>query len=143
MRHGRKSKSKRFNGYKQHLAADLDTTIILAAVVTAANRAEAAGAQPLAGDMARMGVNVGELYIDRAYINAPIVADVLERRGDVFCELRRRTGVEHRLAHLAHRQGPHARYRGIRKNTFDLRRAAVVQNFETTQRTSALGGKAA
>ncbi|MDP8999663.1 MAG: hypothetical protein M3O46_06085 [Myxococcota bacterium] len=26
MRHGRKSKSKRFNGYKRHIAADLDKT---------------------------------------------------------------------------------------------------------------------
>jgi hypothetical protein len=33
MRHGRKSKSKRFNGYKRHLAADLDTRLILACAV--------------------------------------------------------------------------------------------------------------
>lgn len=37
MRHGRKSKSKRFNGYKEHIAADLDTNIILACAVTPAN----------------------------------------------------------------------------------------------------------
>ena len=37
MRHGRKSKSKRFNGYKQHIATDLDTTLILACAVTPAN----------------------------------------------------------------------------------------------------------
>jgi hypothetical protein len=38
MRHGRKSKSKRFNGYKQHLATDLDEELILACAVTPANR---------------------------------------------------------------------------------------------------------
>ena len=40
MRHGRKSKSKRFNGYKQHIAADLDTGLIAACAVTPANRPE-------------------------------------------------------------------------------------------------------
>jgi hypothetical protein len=48
--------------------------------------------------------------------------------------LRERVGVEHRLAHLARRQGPRARYRGVRKNTFDLRRAASIQNIESWQR---------
>lgn len=234
MRHGRKSKSKRFNGFKEHLAVDLGTDIILAAVVTAANRAESTGAQPLAEDMDHAGLNVRELYIDRGYINAPIVADVLARRGDVFCKpwqsrngtlfpksafnlnmgkrtitcpngqvqhfelgdvvefdshvcdncplrakcttaekgggrtvsiadnevlqqrfrkrletregrtiLRRRVGVEHCLAHLARRQGPRARYRGIRKNTFDVRRAAAVQNLETAQRSDAAAALAA
>ncbi len=45
--------------------------------------------------------------------------------------VRDRAGVEHRLAHLANRQGPRARYLGVRKNTFDLCRLAVVQNLET------------
>src|SRR5450631_2026239 len=40
MRHGRKSKSKRFNGYKRHIATDLDTNLILACAVTPANRPE-------------------------------------------------------------------------------------------------------
>ena len=42
--------------------------------------------------------------------------------------------VEHRLAHLAQKQGPRARYRGTRKNLFDLRRYAAVLNLETIQR---------
>jgi hypothetical protein len=29
------------------------------------------------------------------------------------------------------RQGHAARYRGVRKNTFDLRRASAIQNVET------------
>jgi hypothetical protein len=48
--------------------------------------------------------------------------------------LRERVGVEHRQAHLARRQGPRARYRGVRKNVFDLRRAACIQNLESWQR---------
>ena len=234
MRHGRKSKSKRFNGFKQHLAVDLGTDIILAAVVTAANRAESTGAQPLADDMQRVGFNIRELYIDRGYINAALVAEVLARRGDVFCKpwqstngtlfaksdfslnmakrtitcpngqvqhfelgdvvefdshvcdncplraicttaetgsgrtvsiadneplqqrfrkrlatrkgreiLRRRVGVEHSLGRLARRQGPRARYRGIRKNTFDVRRASAVQNLEIAQRSAAVAAIAA
>jgi hypothetical protein len=48
--------------------------------------------------------------------------------------MRDRTGVEHQLAHLANRQGQRARYRGLRKNVFDLRRLAAVQNLESIAR---------
>lgn len=50
---------------------------------------------------------------------------------------RERVPVEHRLAHISQRQGNHARYRGVRKNLYDLRRAAVIQNLETAQRKAA------
>ena len=40
--------------------------------------------------------------------------------------LRERVGVEHKLAHLVRRQGRRARYRGVRKNLFDLRRASAI-----------------
>ena len=43
MRHGRKSKSKRFDGYKEHIARDLDLPILLACAVTPANRPEEEG----------------------------------------------------------------------------------------------------
>lgn len=42
--------------------------------------------------------------------------------------------IEHSLAHLGRRQGRRARYRGTRKNLYDVRRAANVQNLETIQR---------
>ena len=48
--------------------------------------------------------------------------------------LRERTAVEHSLAHIAARKGHRARYVGVRKNLFDLRRAAVIQNLEGLQR---------
>lgn len=50
-------------------------------------------------------------------------------------KLRQRVPVEHSLAHLGARQGPQARYIGARKNLYDIRRAAAIQNLETTQRS--------
>ncbi len=52
-------------------------------------------------------------------------------------QLRQRTAVEHSLAHIAARKGAQARYRGTRRNLFDLRRAATIQNLEGIQRTLA------
>lgn len=50
---------------------------------------------------------------------------------------RQRVAVEHSLAHIGQRQGSRSRYFGTRKNLFDLRRAALIQNLETTQRRAA------
>lgn len=225
MRHGRKSKTKRFNGYKQHVATDIDRGLILAAAVTPANRPEDEAVPELKADIDRQKCEIGELHIDRAYVNSTLVDDVLARKGEVICkpwstknkkqfpksdfkldmrartitcpadqvarfelgstvefdpdvcdhcslraqcttaelgngrtvsiaenerlqhrlrkriatpggreQLRKRTRVEHRLAHVSRRQGPRARYIGTRKNTFDLRRAAAIQNIEAWQR---------
>lgn len=230
MRHGRKSKSKRFNGYKQHIAADLDTGLIAACSVTPANRPEEEAMPELKADIDRQGRVVGELSIDRAYINSALVSEVIAGGGEVVAKpwaarnnhgnlftkadfkidmrsrtitcpagqvegfepgdvvefdpeqcgscplrsqctfsasgrgrtvqiaedeqlqhrlrklqaspkgrgrLRERVGIEHHLAHLSARQGPKARYKGCRKNLFDLRRAAAIQNLETNQRMMA------
>lgn len=225
MRHGRKSKSKRFDGYKRHIAGELGHDLILAAAITPANRPEEEAVPDLAADIKRQGFEIGELNIDRAYINSQLVDDVLSRRGEVIskpwvsrngrlfpksafkinlrdrtitcpdrqtqhfhlgsvvefdaevCDrcslrskcttaengtgrsvsiadneplqqrlrrlvstsdgrerLRKRVAIEHRLAHLSRRQGRRARYVGARKNTFDVRRAAAIQNLETLHR---------
>lgn len=222
MRHGRKSKSKRFNGYKRHVAADIDTKLILACAVTPANRPEEEAAPDLQSDIERQKLRIAELHIDRGYINASTVSRVLDSDGDVLCKpwvarnnaalftkkdfhvdmrrltitcpagelesftpgmtvefdpeacarchlraqctmattggrtvtlaederlqhrlrkliatpkgrrtLRQRVVIEHRLAHVAQRQGRRARYRGTRPNLFDLRRACAIQNLET------------
>lgn len=47
--------------------------------------------------------------------------------------LRRRVAIEHRLAHLSRKQGPRARYKGVRKNLLDLRRHSAVLNLERIQ----------
>ena len=85
MRHGRKTKSKRFNGYKRHLGIDLDTVLILAVAVLPANRPEEEAAPSLVADITAQGLTIGSLYIDRGYINAPVVDEILARRGSVIC----------------------------------------------------------
>jgi hypothetical protein len=227
MRHGRKSRSKRFDGYKEHIARDLDVPAILACAVTPANRPEEEGAAPLAEDIGHQGLAIDEVHIDRAYVNSPLVASVLSAGGTVLCKpwaqrapkpglfskadftidlraqtiacpggqverfepgetvhfdpevcgacplrasctqaaagkgrsvsiaedealqkkfrklqeapsgravLRQRVAVEHALAHIAARKGRQARYIGTRKNLFDLRRAAAIQNLEAVHR---------
>jgi hypothetical protein len=227
MRHGRKSKTKRFDGYKEHIARDLDLPIILACAVTPANRPEEEGAVPIRDDITAQGLELAELHIDRAYVNSPVVPDLLKAKGKVFAKpwgvraarpgmftkrdfkidlrsgtitcpqgqveafepgstvefdpeacgacpqrakcttaasgrgrtvsiaedealqkrfrrlqqsgpgrkrLRERVQVEHALAHIAARKGDRARYIGVRKNLFDLRRAAAIQNLEAAQR---------
>jgi Transposase DDE domain/Transposase domain (DUF772) len=230
MRHGRKSKSKRFNGYKGHIACDLDTELIVACGVTPANRPEVDVVPSLQADIAHGGLRtrIEQLSIDRGYINSPLAAEVFARGGEVLCKpwvsrnqarfrksdfiinmrsrtitcpagqtepftlgqvvefdphacdrcpirrqctsaakgvgrtvtiaddeplqhrlrklvasskgrerLRERVKVEHALAHLSRKQGRRARYRGVRKNVFDLRRHAAVVNLETIHRRHA------
>ena len=226
MRHGRKSKTKRFDGYKEHVASDLDSRLIVACAVTPANIPEGEAAESLVQDLAQQPVTIRELHIDRAYITSEL-ADHAEAGGvEILCKpwrgsaaskqkfsksdfkinlrdqtitcpggvtesfelggtvafspedcgpcplrawcthsatgrgrsihiaedekrqkelrklqasvrgrerLRQRTGVEHRLAHIANRKGRRARYLGTRKNLFDLRRTAALQNLETIQ----------
>jgi hypothetical protein len=45
--------------------------------------------------------------------------------------LRKRTAVEHTIAHQLTHQGRRARYTGVRKNQFDGRRHAAVSNLQT------------
>jgi hypothetical protein len=86
MRHGRKSKSKRFNGYKRHIATDLDTTLILACAVTPANRPEEEVALILKAELERQGRRIAEMHVDRGYIASPVVSVVLAEGGDVICK---------------------------------------------------------
>ena len=233
MRHGRKSKTKLFNGYKRHIALDLDTNLILAGALLPANRPEGEAAPALKADIDRMKRRIAEAHLDRGYIASPIVAEVLADGGEVICKpwvprngklftkadfkinmrdmtitcpageveridlgadvefnadacdhcplrakctsaargtgrsvtiadnerlqhrlrklvatprgrerLRERIPVEHSLAHVGRRQGRRARYRGTRKNLFDLRRTAAVQNLETVDRRLTAAGSA-
>lgn len=227
MRHGRKSKSKRFDGYKEHIARDLDSPAIVACAITPANQPEEEAAEPIGQDIKHQKLRIRELHIDRAYVNSPLADEVAARGGEVYAKpwgrharqagmftkgdfkldlrrgtltcpageteyvelgttvqfdpevcgacrqraqctqaasgrgrtvsiaadearqkkfrrlqqtkngraaLRQRVAVEHSLAHIAARKGDHARYIGTRKNLFDLRRAAAIQNLEGLQR---------
>ena len=87
MRHGRKSKSKRFNGYKGHIAYDLDTTLILACGITPANRPEAEAVPALQADIAlACDRAIAQLSIDRGYINSPLATEVFACGGEVLCK---------------------------------------------------------
>ena len=223
MRHGRKSRSVLFDGYKRHVLRDLDTGLIPAVGITPANAPEASVAGGIAADLDHGGRHLAELHIDRAYLASDLVRD----RGQdlvIFCkawrvrntsgryakdqftidfttgrltcpagasmpfqpgktvhfpkgtcaacplrqrctassngrsvsihpdeellaelrqrqqtpegraQLRERVQVEHALAHVGHWQGRRARYRGTRKNLFDLRRVAVVHNLHVIAR---------
>lgn len=87
MRHGRKSKSRRFDGYKLHVAAEARSELVTAVHVTPANvfdgdvaatlvrQAKANGASPtqLVGDMAYGG---GDVRAEVAEAGAKVVAKV-------------------------------------------------------------------
>jgi len=85
MRHGRKSKSKLFNGYKRHIAMDLDTRLVLACAVLPANCPEQDALADLATDVERFGRKIDELNTDRGYIGAPHIEEILARGGNVVC----------------------------------------------------------
>lgn len=220
MRHGRKSKSRVFNGYKRHIAQDLDNGLILAVALEPANRPEREVVETLEADLE----GLVELHIDRGYLASPTVEKMRQAglhvvskpwtpanggrftklsftidldAGTVACpadkvapirgrhakfratdcdacpfrekcttaaagcgrsislhsqeafhqelrsrqrtsegreKLRERVAVEHGLAHVCRRQGPRARYMGQRKNLFDLRRVAAVENLWVADR---------
>ena len=223
MRHGRKSRSKRFDGYKRHVLTDLDIGIVRAVGLTPANVPEAWVSDAISADLKAQGVKLVELQIDRAYLSSKLVlkrtqelniyckawpirnqggrftksAFVLDwERQQITCpnqvtvpfqigtkvqfpksacancplqvrcttsqqgrsvsihpeeqllqelrqrqltqvgraKLRQRVAVEHALAHLGHWQTDRARYIGLRKNLFDLRRVAVVHNLHVWAR---------
>jgi Transposase DDE domain/Transposase domain (DUF772) len=221
MRHGRKSRTQRVDGYKRHVLRDLDSRLIRAVGVTRANAPEASVAPAIVADLAPQAVTLTELHIDRAYLSSTLVRErapeltifckawpvqrgphcaktafTLEwERGVLRCPhqvempfvpgetvhfpaatcaacpvraqctdsphgrsvtihpderlleelrarqatpqgratLRQRVHVEHSLAHIGTWQGDRARYKGQRKNLFDLRRTAVVENLHVLQ----------
>ena len=75
MRHGRKSKSKVFAGYKRHIGGDADIPGLVAAVhVLPANRPEREAAKPLLDHIAER-FEIVQVQIDRGYLSAePVVA---------------------------------------------------------------------
>jgi transposase len=85
MRHGRKSRSVLFDGYKRHVLRDLDTGLIPAVGITAANAPEASVTADITADLEAAGRRLAELHIDRAYLSSDLVRD----RGPdlaIFCK---------------------------------------------------------
>jgi hypothetical protein len=85
MRHGRKTKSVRIDGYKRHVLCDLDTELVCAVGVTAANVAEAEVATQITADLQAQDLTLGELDIDRAYLSSSLVRD-RDPTLQVFCK---------------------------------------------------------
>ena len=75
MRHGRKTRSVLFDGYKRHVLRDLDTGLVPAVGITAANAPEAAVTEDIAADLDAAGRELAELHIDRAYLASALVRD--------------------------------------------------------------------
>jgi transposase len=75
MRHGRKSRSQRVDGYKRHVLRDLDSGLVRAVGITAANVPEAAVTEALLADLAPQGVVLTEAHIDRAYLTSSLVRE--------------------------------------------------------------------
>lgn len=85
MRHGRKSRSVRFDGDKRHVLRDLDSGLIPAVGITPANVPEAAVTDDIAAGLAAGNLRLAELHIDRAYLSSALVRD---RGGElaIFCK---------------------------------------------------------
>ena len=85
MRHGRKSRSVLFDGYKRHVLRDLDTGLVPVVGITPANAPEASVTGDITADLDAAGFTLSELHIDRAYLSSALVRD----RGPdlaVFCK---------------------------------------------------------
>src|SRR5882724_7782633 len=97
MRHGRKSRSVLFDGYKRHVLRDLDTGLVPAVGITPANAPEASVTSDIAADLDHGGWRLAELHIDRAYLSSQLVRD---RAPDlaIFCKAWRARNASGRYA---------------------------------------------
>src|SRR6266702_5619447 len=85
MRHGRKSRSVRVDGYKRHVLHDLDTGLIRAVGVTPANAAEASVTKAISEDLEQQKVALKELHIDRAYLSSHLVRE-RDKNLEIYCK---------------------------------------------------------
>lgn len=76
MRHGRKSKTKTFNGYKRHLVKLIDLDITVAAEALPANHADQEALPTLTDEVQKHG-RIEELFVDRAYLGSPRIAELV------------------------------------------------------------------
>ena len=95
MRHGRKTRSQTVNGYKSHLAADLDAKLILACAVTPANQPEKQALPAIKADISRYARSqIAELQVDRGYLASPLVRQLASTPGvEVICKPRKATNA--------------------------------------------------
>jgi hypothetical protein len=65
----------RINGYKRHIATDLDTGLIVAVAITPANLPEQTAMPILQDDLEHQHIVIRELFIDRGYIASDVIED--------------------------------------------------------------------
>ncbi len=85
MRHGRKNRTKRFDGYKRHILKDLDTGLVRAVGVTSANVAEATVTEAISSDLEHQKAQLRELHIDRAYLSSSLVKN-RDPQLEIYCK---------------------------------------------------------
>lgn len=73
MRHGRKSKHQRVDGYKRHILRDLDSGLVPCVGITPANVPEAWVSDAIVVDLNAQKLSLSELHIDRAYLTSKLV----------------------------------------------------------------------
>lgn len=85
MRHGRKSRSVRVDGYKRHVLHDLDTGLIRAVGITPANMPEASVTEAISEDLKLQEACLKELHIDRAYLSSHLVRERSDEL-EIYCK---------------------------------------------------------
>jgi len=75
MRHGRKTRTKPFTGYKRHVIKLVDADLIVGAVVQPANAPEHQTLAVLTPDVIRHGA-LTEVFLDRGYLGSPAIGDL-------------------------------------------------------------------
>lgn len=73
MRHGRKSKHQRVDGYKRHILRDLASGLVPCVGITPANVPEAWVSDAIVVDLKAQKLTLSELHIDRAYLTSKLV----------------------------------------------------------------------
>lgn len=85
MRHGRKSRNQRFDGYKRHVLTDLDLGVVRAVGLTPANVPEAWVSDAISNDLLAQDVTLVELQIDRAYLSSKLVRHRIQEL-NIYCK---------------------------------------------------------
>lgn len=91
MRHGRKTRTKTFNGYRRHVVVDLHTKLILAVMIASGNEREKDGLEPLLERVAGQGIELASIYFDRGYIESEAVPNLIEANVEIVCKPWRQT----------------------------------------------------
>jgi hypothetical protein len=86
MRHGHKSKSSRIDGYKRHLVVDVESTVILGAAVTPANRPETEAMPQLLEELVQHAEELTDAHIDRGYLAAREIGQLRSQGTDIHCK---------------------------------------------------------